>query len=71
MLVFVVDALSTHDEVDVGRMGGWHGPRPVDELDVCGEPQKVGEGAVDVALLIRSSSLHLPKSLTLESKTVA
>jgi hypothetical protein len=47
------------DEVDVGRMGGWHGAGPVNER---GEPRKVGEGAVDAELLIQSSSLRLPEN---------
>jgi hypothetical protein len=50
------------DEIDVGRMGGWHGAGPVDELDEHGELRKVGEGAVDAELLIQSSSLRLPEN---------
>jgi len=43
-------------------MGGWHGAGPVNKLDEHGEPQKVGEGAVDTALLIWLSSLQLPEN---------
>jgi hypothetical protein len=50
------------DEVDIGHMGGWHGARPVDELNERGEPRKVGEGAVGTELGIQLLSLRLPKN---------